>query len=151
QSLRATPPHLAAHGLRVSQDGVARSALDLLAFPDIGLPVLAGLWPALGAIEPAIAEQLEIDALYAKYLERQEADIKAYRRDEGLSLPADLDYGTVGSLSTEVREKLAASRPATLGAAARISGVTPAALLSLLRYVKRAAQPPADPLSDPLR
>ncbi|MPY73035.1 MAG: tRNA uridine-5-carboxymethylaminomethyl(34) synthesis enzyme MnmG [Alphaproteobacteria bacterium] len=151
QSLRATPPQLAAYGLRVSQDGVARSALDLLAFPDIGLPVLAGFWPALGAIEPAIAEQLEIDALYAKYLERQEADIKAYRRDEGLSLPADLDYGTVGSLSTEVREKLAASRPATLGAASRISGVTPAALLSLLRYVKRAAQPPADPPSDPLR
>lgn len=151
QSLRATPPQLAAHGLRVSQDGVSRSALELLAFPDIGLPVLAGLWPALGAIEPAIAEQLEIDALYAKYLERQEADIKAYRRDEGLSLPADLDYGTVGSLSTEVREKLAASRPATLGAASRISGVTPAALVSLLRHVKRAAQPPADPLPDPLR
>lgn len=149
-SLRATPPQLAAHGLRVSQDGVTRSALDLLAFPDIGLPALAGLWPVLGAIEPAIAEQLEIDALYAKYLERQEADIKAYRRDEGLSLPADLDYGTVGSLSAEVREKLSASRPATLGAASRISGVTPAALVALLRHVKRV-QPVARPSADPAR
>jgi tRNA uridine 5-carboxymethylaminomethyl modification enzyme len=141
QSLRATPPQLAAHGLKVSQDGVSRSALDLLAFPGIGLPTLAAIWPALAAIEPAVAEQIEIDALYAKYLERQEADIKAYRRDEALGLPADLDYDSVGSLSTEVREKLAAARPATLGAASRISGVTPAALLALLRHVKRRPSP----------
>jgi tRNA uridine 5-carboxymethylaminomethyl modification enzyme len=137
RALRATPPKLSAHGLRVSQDGVARSALDLLAFPGIDMALLAGLWPALAAVEPAIAEQLEIDALYASYIERQDLDIEAYRRDEALRLPADLDYGTVGSLSTEVREKLEAARPATLGAASRISGVTPAALVALLRYVKR--------------
>jgi tRNA uridine 5-carboxymethylaminomethyl modification enzyme len=137
RALRATPPKLSAHGIRVSQDGVARSALDLLAFPGIDMALLAGLWPALAAVEPAIAEQLEIDALYASYIERQDLDIEAYRRDEALRLPADLDYGTVGSLSTEVREKLEAARPATLGAASRISGVTPAALVALLRYVKR--------------
>ena len=137
EGLRATPPQLAAHGIRTSQDGAVRSALDLLAFPGIDLGTLSALWPALRAIEREIGEQLEIDALYAGYLERQAADIRAYRKDEGLSLPDDLDYGTVGSLSTEVREKLAAQRPATLGAASRISGVTPAALIALLRHVKR--------------
>jgi tRNA uridine 5-carboxymethylaminomethyl modification enzyme len=137
RSLRATPPQLTAHGIRVSQDGVARSAMDLLAFPGVDMALLAGVWPALAAIEPTIAEQLEIDALYASYIERQDSDILAYRRDEALRLPVDLDYGTVGSLSTEVREKLEAARPATLGAASRISGVTPAALVALLRHVKR--------------
>jgi tRNA uridine 5-carboxymethylaminomethyl modification enzyme len=135
--LRATPPQLAAQGIRISQDGAVRSAMDLLSFPGIDLGILAALWPALGAIDPEIGAQLEIDALYAGYLERQEADIRAYRKDEGLTIPVDLDYGTVGSLSTEVREKLAAQRPATLGAASRISGVTPAALIALLRHVKR--------------
>ena len=135
--LRATPQQLAAQGIRVSQDGVVRSAIELLAFPGIGLHELAPIWPALGTIEPDVGEQLEIDALYAGYIERQDADIRAYRRDEALRLPADLDYAAVGSLSAEVREKLAAQRPETLGAASRISGVTPAALLALLRHVKR--------------
>jgi tRNA uridine 5-carboxymethylaminomethyl modification enzyme len=111
--------------------------MDLLAFPGIDIALLAGVWPALAAVEPGIAEQLEIDALYASYIERQDSDIQAYRRDEALRLPADLDYGTVGSLSTEAREKLEGARPVTLGAASRISGVTPAALVALLRHVKR--------------
>ena len=89
------------------------------------------------AIAPAIAEQLEIDARYAGYLDRQARDIAAFRRDEALLLPAALDYAAVGGLSAEIRGKLAAARPATLGAAARISGVTPAALVALLQYVKR--------------
>ena len=139
RSLRATPRQLAAHGLKVSQDGVSRDAMTLLAFPGIGLENLTALWPELGAIGPAVAEQLETDALYANYIERQDADIRAYRRDEALALPGDLDYGAVGSLSTEVREKLEAARPPTLGAAARISGVTPAALVALLRHIQRAA------------
>ena len=84
------------------------------------------------------SEQLEIDARYRGYLGRQEADIQAFRRDESLYLPPDLDYGAIDSLSIEVRSKLTTARPATLGAAARISGVTPAALTALLRYVKRA-------------
>jgi tRNA uridine 5-carboxymethylaminomethyl modification enzyme len=100
---------------------------------------LQAVWPELAAIPPAIAEQLEIDARYAGYLERQEADIRAFRKDEALALPADLDYDAIGSLSTEIRSKLGAARPATLGAAGRISGVTPAALVALLKYVRRAA------------
>jgi tRNA uridine 5-carboxymethylaminomethyl modification enzyme len=86
-----------------------------------------------------VVEQLEIDAQYAGYLDRQEADIVAFRRDEGLSLPADLDYGAVHGLSTEAAQKLAAVRPATLGQAARIDGVTPAALTLVLAYVRNRA------------
>ena len=95
------------------------------------------IWPELGTIPSNIAEQLEIDSRYAGYLERQARDIAAFRRDEALLLPDALDYGAVGGLSAEIRGKLATARPATLGAAARISGVTPAALVALLQYVKR--------------
>ena len=86
---------------------------------------------------PEVAEQLEIDAHYAGYLERQQKDIVSFRNDEALLLPPELDYASVGSLSHEIRDKLARSRPATLGAAARVSGVTPAALVALLKHVKR--------------
>ena len=86
---------------------------------------------------PEVTEQLEIDAQYIHYLARQDADIEAYRRDEALEIPGDLDYAEVGSLSTEVRQKLESAQPTTLGAAARLSGVTPAAIIALLRYVRR--------------
>jgi tRNA uridine 5-carboxymethylaminomethyl modification enzyme len=138
RGLRMTPPALRRHGLPVNEDGIPRSAHDLLARPGIDLARLAAIWPELAAIPPTVAEQVEIDALYAGYIERQEADIRAFRRDEALALPHDLDYGAIGSLSHEIRDKLAAARPATLGAAARISGVTPAALVALLRYVRRS-------------
>jgi tRNA uridine 5-carboxymethylaminomethyl modification enzyme len=135
--LRMTPPALQRHGIAVNEDGITRSAADLLAYPGIDLARLAGVWPELGSLSPEIAEQLEIDARYAGYLERQERDIASFRRDEALLLPADLDYAAVGSLSREICDKLAGARPATLGAAARISGVTPAALVALLQHVKR--------------
>ncbi|UCH75435.1 MAG: tRNA uridine-5-carboxymethylaminomethyl(34) synthesis enzyme MnmG, partial [Rhodospirillales bacterium] len=89
-----------------------------------------------------IGFQIETEALYAGYLERQQADIDAFRRDEQLCLPDDLDYATIGGLSNEMRQKLDAARPATLGAASRISGVTPAALVALLRHVRRAEARP---------
>ncbi len=136
-SLRATPSALGRQGLAVNADGVARSAAELLAHPDIDVARLAAIWPQLGSLPAAIAEQLEIDARYAGYLDRQARDIAAFRRDEALLLPDMLDYAAVGGLSTEVRSKLTAARPATLGAASRISGVTPAALVALLQYVKR--------------
>jgi tRNA uridine 5-carboxymethylaminomethyl modification enzyme len=135
--LRISPSALCRHGLRVNADGVARSATELLAHPDIDLGRLSAIWPELGALSPAIAEQLEIDARYAGYLDRQERDIAAFRRDEALLLPDGLDYAGVGGLSAEIRGKLAAARPATLGGAARISGVTPAALVALLQHVRR--------------
>ena len=137
--LKASPSALAKRGIVINQDGVPRSALDLLAYPEIVWTRLAELWPELAPTAADIAEQLTIDARYAGYLGRQREDISAYRRDEALSLPDDLDYAAIGSLSNEVRQKLQAHRPATLGQAARISGVTPAALVALLKFVRRRA------------
>ena len=137
-ALRMTPPALKRHGIAVNEDGIARRAAELLAYPGIDLARLAQVWPELAGLAPEIAEQLEIDARYAGYLERQERDIASFRRDEALLLPPDLDYAAVGSLSREICDKLALARPSTLGAAARISGVTPAALVALLKHVKRA-------------
>jgi tRNA uridine 5-carboxymethylaminomethyl modification enzyme len=136
-SLRLSPSALSRHGITVNADGIPRSAADLLGYRDIDINKLSSIWPELAAIPAEIAEQIEIDAGYAGYLERQARDIAAFRRDEVLLLPEALDYGTIGGLSAEVRGKLASARPATLGAASRISGVTPAALVALLRYVKR--------------
>ncbi len=137
--LTASPSALAKRGISINQDGVVRSALDLLAYPEIDWDRVVGLWPELAPIPCGIAEQLRIDARYEGYLIRQRQDIAAYRRDEALELPMDLDYAGVGSLSAEVCQKLTAHRPATLGQAARISGVTPAALVALLKYVRRRA------------
>jgi tRNA uridine 5-carboxymethylaminomethyl modification enzyme len=138
-ALNLTPSQLQLRGITVNADGVTRSAADLLRRPDIGLARLREIWPELDAVAPEIAEQIEIDGRYAGYLERQEADIHAFRRDEALKLPRDLDYGAIGSLSTEIRQKLDAAKPENLGAASRISGVTPAALVALLRHVRRGA------------
>ena len=137
QRLAMTPDALAARGFAVNRDGVRRSALDLLRYPDVDLSRLAAVWPELGGLDRDVAEQIEIEGRYAGYLDRQVADIRAFRNDEALKLPADLDYGSIGGLSSEVREKLGAARPATLAAAARISGVTPAALTALLQVVER--------------
>jgi tRNA uridine 5-carboxymethylaminomethyl modification enzyme len=136
-STKASPNELAKHGIYVSLNGVSRTAFDLLAMPDVSVERLAGIWPTLAEMASEISEQLEIDALYAGYLVRQEADVSAYRRDEALPLPESLDYQAIGGLSTEVCEKLRVSQPATLGAASRISGVTPAAIVAILRHVKR--------------
>jgi len=137
--LKLSPSALAKRGVAINQDGVPRSALELLAYPEIGWDCLVSLWPELRPVRSDIAEQLTIDGRYNGYLARQRQDIAAYRSDEALLLPPDLDYGAVGSLSNEVRQKLQAHKPATLGQAARISGVTPAALIALLKYVRRQA------------
>ena len=125
--LGLSPSRLRKEGLAVNLDGVRRSVQVLLAYPHIDLARLTSIWPELGAMRRDVAEQIEIEAQYRAYLVRQEADVAAFRRDESLALPGDLDYQAVGGLSNEAREKLIASRPATLGAAGRISGVTPAA------------------------
>ena len=136
-SLTISPTAGAKHGLKINQDGVKRSAKTLLSYPTVAFEQIAAIWPELREIPANIIEQLVIDATYSGYLVRQEADILAFRKDENLLLPADLDYTAIGGLSNEVQEKLNNAKPATLGAAARISGVTPAALTALLRYVKR--------------
>ena len=112
----------------------------MLAYQDITVASLTKIWPELSGIRPDVVEQLEIEARYSTYLERQNADIEAFKRDEALEIPPYLDLDSVGGLSNEVREKLKKVRPASFGAAARISGVTPAALTALLRYVRRGDQ-----------
>jgi tRNA uridine 5-carboxymethylaminomethyl modification enzyme len=135
--LTLTPTEAARHGLRVNLDGVRRSAFELLSHPEVTLARLAAIWPRISAIPRRIGEQVAIDAQYAVYLKRQEADIEAMRRDEALALAPDLDYAAIPGLSTEVRQKLSAVRPANLGQAARVDGVTPAALTRLLSHVRR--------------
>jgi tRNA uridine 5-carboxymethylaminomethyl modification enzyme len=135
-----TPAEAKARGIAVNQDGRRRNVLDLLALPGMRFETLLEVWPELGAFSREAREQLEIDAVYQGYLERQEADIVAFRKDEDLTIPADLDYASVGGLSNEAREKLARIRPATLGQAGRIEGLTPGALTALLSHVKRSAR-----------
>ena len=137
-SLTLTPPQAAKHGIAVRQDGVRRSASDLLTLPEVEMPTLITVWPELSGLSPAIAEQMEIDAHYVGYLDRQDADIIAFRRDEQLAIPETFDYAAVSGLSTECRLKLTKIRPLTLGQAARIDGMTPAALTLILAHIKSA-------------
>ncbi len=141
--LYATPSRIRDHGIAVKLNGVRRSAGELLACPGVDMECLKALWPEIGEVAPKIARQIEIEGHYASYLRRQEADVISFRKDESLFLPGDLDYQIVDGLSNEVRSKLGRARPATLGAAARISGVTPASLSVLLAHVRRG-QPRLD-------
>lgn len=141
EGLKSTPNKLAQHGFQINADGVWRSALELLSYPDITVERLTKVWPELKQIDPVIVEQLEIDGKYSGYMERQDIDIRAFRRDENMILPHDLDIQAIGSLSAEIRQKLEKIKPETLGAAARIPGMTPAALVALLRYVKKDSVP----------
>jgi tRNA uridine 5-carboxymethylaminomethyl modification enzyme len=136
RELSLTPSEAVAQGLAVRQDGVRRSANDLLALPEVTFERLKQIWPKLNGILPDVTEQLEIDAHYVGYLDRQEADIIAFRRDEAIILPSDFDYGRVAGLSTECCSKLSIIRPLTLGQAARIDGITPAALTLVLAQLK---------------
>jgi tRNA uridine 5-carboxymethylaminomethyl modification enzyme len=139
KSLSLTPNEAARHGLVLNKDGQRRSAFELLAYPDIGWPEVRAIWPELAAVDPSIANHLEIDAKYDVYLSRQRADVEAFRRDEGLVL-GDVDYSLVPGLSNEARGKLAAARPWTVGQAARLDGMTPAALGILAAYLRREAR-----------
>jgi tRNA uridine 5-carboxymethylaminomethyl modification enzyme len=137
QGLSLTPTEADRHGLALRKDGQRRTAFELLSYPDIGIADLARIWPSFGQLAPKIAEQIEIDAKYEVYLSRQAADVESYRRDEGLVLPEDIDYGALSGLSNEVRHKLQIHRPRTVGQAARIDGITPAALTLLVAHLRR--------------
>lgn len=136
-ALTLTPTQAIRIGLPVKADGQRRDLTELLAYPTISFDDLARVWPQIATWPATVREQIEIDANYAGYLDRQAADVVAFRRDEDLRLPATVDYTTIGGLSNEVREKLAAVQPLTLGQAARIEGVTPGALTALLAHVRR--------------
>jgi len=133
-----TPNEAGALGISVNADGRRRSMRELLAFPDVTLDQFVSAVRVIADWTDEIREQVQIDAAYANYLDRQSQDADALKAEEGLMLPTDLDYGAVGGLSNEVKEKLARVHPRTLGQAGRIEGMTPGALTALLAYVKRA-------------
>ena len=139
KSLTITPNEAIKHGLSLNRDGQRRSAFELMAYPEIGWSQVRAIWPELAAVDPVIATHLEIDAKYDVYLERQSADVEAFRRDEGLVL-SEVDYQMVPGLSNEVRAKLEKARPFTVGQAGRIDGMTPAALGILAAYLRREAR-----------
>jgi len=133
-----TPNEAGQKGLHIRADGVRRNMVELLAYPSIDWDDLAAIWPGMAGWDADIRFQIETDARYAGYLDRQRADIDAFRRDEALALPVDMDYLALEGMATEVRQKLAAARPVTLGQAARLDGMTPAALTLLLHHARKA-------------
>jgi tRNA uridine 5-carboxymethylaminomethyl modification enzyme len=137
KSISLTPTEAKRHGLSLNQDGVRRTAFELLSYPNITTRELAAIWPQFGNLAPKISEQLEIDAKYNVYLSRQAADVESYRRDEAVALGDDFDYASLAGLSNEAKQKLSAHRPRTIGQAARIDGITPAALTLLVAHVRR--------------
>ncbi|WP_421590008.1 tRNA uridine-5-carboxymethylaminomethyl(34) synthesis enzyme MnmG [Shinella sp. M27] len=138
KNLRLSPNEAAVHGLKLNQDGVRRTGYDLLAYPEIDYARLVSVWPeALGGYAPRVREAVEIEAAYAVYLNRQQSDIVETRREEERKIPVDFDYSTLPGLSIELRQKLSTSRPANLAQAARVDGMTPAALTLLLVHLKR--------------
>lgn len=140
KKIGGTPKELEKLGFSVNKDGARRDGTDLLAYGEIGWDDLAAVWEELKGTRKDVVEQLEIEAKYKGYLQRQEADIRAFRKDEALIIPKDVDYRKIGGLSNEVVMKLSKVRPETLGAASRISGVTPAAVTAVLGYIKSLKQ-----------
>ena len=137
RSLSLTSAGVLKHGFRVNQDGLRRDALELMSVPEVGWEGVCRIWPQLLSLEHDTIEALEADALYAGYIDRQRSDIAAMKKEEQLRLPDSLDYGNMPSLSAELRQKLLRVRPATLGQASRIDGMTPAALAVVLSHVRR--------------
>lgn len=140
RALTLTPNEARAQGIMINFDGKRRNAIEVLAYDGVDFAKLRGVWPELAEITPQVAEQMEIEAQYAGYLDRQEADIVAFRKDEDMRLPVDLDYRAIGGLSNEAKDKLSTVRPATLGQAARIEGMTPGAITAVLGYLRRTAR-----------
>jgi tRNA uridine 5-carboxymethylaminomethyl modification enzyme len=142
KSVSLTPKEAEKHGLALNKDGQRRTAFELLSYPTVSMADLARIWPRFGDLAPKVAEQIEIDAKYDVYLSRQAADVAAYRRDESFTLADDIDYAALPGLSNEVKQKLIAQRPRTIGHASKIDGVTPAALTLLVAHVRRGRSKP---------
>lgn len=135
-----TPKQIAESGIRINQDGNRRSGLDVLAFPDVCFEDILPLMPELATADEENRRQLERDALYANYIDRQTREISAMKRDEGYQIPADFDYAAIDGLSNELQQKLKSSRPESLAQASRIEGMTPAALALVLARLRRGAR-----------
>jgi tRNA uridine 5-carboxymethylaminomethyl modification enzyme len=137
RGLAVSPSEAGRFGFALNRDGQRRTAFELLSYPDVGLADIARIWPELLSVPAGIGIQLEIDAKYAVYLDRQAAEVAAFKRDEAFAIPDAIDYAAVPGLSNEVRQKLSAARPRTIGQAGRLDGITPAALVLLAAFVRR--------------
>ena len=137
ESHNLLPKDAVNYGIKINQDGVRRSGLDLLTYPDVNLNKLIEIWPELVIVSKDIAQQVENDARYAHYIKRQKRDVEAMRRDEALVIPDNIDYENISGLSNEIKGKLAKIRPATLGQAGRMDGMTPAALTLILAKIRQ--------------
>jgi tRNA uridine 5-carboxymethylaminomethyl modification enzyme len=134
--LTLTPNEARKRGLQINQDGVRRSALELLSHSDLSVARLAEIWPELKAIPTQAVERLETEARYSVYLDRQEADVALLKREEARSIPVDLDYSAMAGLSNELKQKLGSRKPGSLAEAQRIDGMTPAALAIVLTHAQ---------------
>ena len=137
KNLKSTPNELQKNDIKIKLDGKKRSVFDLLSYKNINFKKLEKIWPELKSLDYIIKEQIKIESTYSSYLSRQRADIDDFKKEEGLKIPKIIEYKKVGSLSNEIIEKLSKTKPPTLGAASRISGVTPAALIAIMRYIKK--------------
>lgn len=138
ENIKLTPFEAAKHGIKINQDGIRRNGLELLSLPNISFDTLKNIWPdELADFSKTAIEQMEIQALYKGYLERQEQEIKQFRKDESVKIPENIDFSQIDSLSNEIKEKLTFHKPDTIGAAGRIPGITPAATAAIMIYLKK--------------
>jgi tRNA uridine 5-carboxymethylaminomethyl modification enzyme len=137
KGLSLTPQQAQAVGLQLNHDGSRRSAYQILSYPDVTFEQLSSVWPELTDYAAPVVARVTADAVYSVYLDRQAAEIQAYRRDQSLKVPADLDLDAISGLSNELKLKLAAQRPADLAQAGRIEGMTPAALTLLAVHARK--------------
>ncbi len=137
KKLNSTPNQLRKNNIKIKLDGKKRSAFELLSYKDINFKHLEKIWPELKNLDADTKEQIQIESIYSSYLSRQRADVEDFKKEEGLKIPKIIEYKKVGSLSNEIIEKLTKIKPPTLGAASRISGVTPAAVIAIMRYIKK--------------
>jgi tRNA uridine 5-carboxymethylaminomethyl modification enzyme len=140
ENLKISPSKLAAFDVAIKQDGIVRNAMQLLSFPNISFEILEKIWPEIieSGIDEEVKKQIKINAIYSSYLKRQEDDLQIFQKDANMKIPLDIDYNKIKSLSNEVREKLSKSRPTTIAAAFRIQGITPAAMMAVMVYIKNA-------------
>jgi tRNA uridine 5-carboxymethylaminomethyl modification enzyme len=138
KNLKISPNKLLEHGFTIKQDGVVRSAIELLSFPEFDLSVIEKIWPEeVGKIQKKYRKQIEIEAAYAPYLKRQQQDLELFRQDENVKIPLDIDYDAIKSLSLEVREKFKKFRPSTISSAFKIQGITPASIMAVIIHLKK--------------
>tara|TARA_B110000967_G_scaffold62695_1_gene64464 strand:+ start:13122 stop:14996 length:1875 start_codon:yes stop_codon:yes gene_type:complete len=137
RSLKITPSEAKKTGISIKQDGVRRSAMDLLSHKDVTTSKLVDIWPELSVLNSEIREQVEKDAVYVNYIDRQQSAVNAMRKDEKLAIPDSFNFTNISGLSNEIQQKLLQARPTTLAQAGRIEGMTPAALALILTTIRR--------------